>query len=78
MAYFLPRAVIVLLGWGLTSGLIGIVLPGASTAAFCFAGLSWAAVGIVCFGYIRKLRREADIVAIRPADAGLIQAEPAE
>jgi len=78
MAYFIPRAIIVLLGWGLSYGLMKIVLSDESLAVFYFTGLSWALAGIVCFGYIRKLRREADLEQTRPISSELIQIEPAE
>jgi hypothetical protein len=53
MAYILPRAIIVLLCWGLSYGLVRIVIADESLAVFYFTGLSWALAGIVCFGYIR-------------------------
>ena len=78
MAYILPRAIIVLLGWGLSYGLMRIVLSDESLTVFYFTGLSWALAGIVCFGYIRKLRREADLDQVRPISSDLIRIEPAE
>jgi hypothetical protein len=66
------------LGWGLSYGLMRIVIADESLAVFYFTGLSWALAGIVYFGYIRKLRREADIEQTRPISTELIQIEPAE
>jgi hypothetical protein len=65
MAYVLPRAAIVLMLWGVTCGLIVTVLPDADPAVFTFAGISWALAGIVCFGYIRKLRNEENSLRVR-------------
>jgi hypothetical protein len=78
MAYILPRAILVLLGWGLSYGLTRLVVSDESLAVFYFTGLSWALAGIVCFGYIRKLRREAALEQGRPLSSELIQIEPAE
>jgi drug/metabolite transporter (DMT)-like permease len=78
MAYILPRAIIVLLCWGLSYGLMRIVIADESLAVFYFTGLSWALAGLVCFGYIRKLRREADIEQTRSINSELIRIEPAE
>jgi hypothetical protein len=60
MSYILPRAVIVLIGWGITCGLIMRVSPNVDPTIFYVAGVSWALAGIVCFGYLHKLRREAE------------------
>jgi len=65
MAYILPRAFIVLSLWGVTCGLIVTILPGSDPAVYYFAGASWALAGIVCFGYIRKLRREDEALRLR-------------
>jgi drug/metabolite transporter (DMT)-like permease len=78
MAYILPRAIIVLLCWGLSYGLMRIVIADESLAVFYFTGLSWALAGIVCFGYIRRLRREAELDQGRPISSELIRVEPAE
>jgi len=61
MAYFLPRAMIVLIGWGTTCGLVATLWPDADPAIFLAAGVSWAFAGIACFGYLRRLRRELEI-----------------
>ena len=78
MAYFIPRAIIVLLCWGLSYGLMKIVIADQSLAVFYFTGLSWALAGIVCFGYVRKLRCDAELEQTRPIGSELIQIEPAE
>jgi len=75
MAYILPRAFIVLLLWGITCGLIVAIVPSTDPAVYLFAGVSWAMAGMVCFGYIRKLRREEEDLRLR----GIIHAQqPAE
>jgi hypothetical protein len=60
MAYLLPRAVIVLVGWGLTCALIKNLWPAADPIIFGVAGMSWVLGGIAYFGYLRKLRREIE------------------
>jgi hypothetical protein len=59
MAYLMPRAVIVLIGWGVTCWLIMNVWSKVDPMIFYVAGASWAFAGVVCFGYLHKLRREA-------------------
>jgi hypothetical protein len=51
MAYLLPRAVMVLIAWGMTCGLIKNLWPEADPMIFG---------GIAYFAYLRKLRREID------------------
>jgi hypothetical protein len=58
MTYILPRAFIVLIGWGITCGLIVNVWSNVDPMIYCAAGASWAFAGLVCFGYLHKLRRE--------------------
>jgi hypothetical protein len=60
MAYFLPRAFIVLLAWGMTCSLIKNLWPDADGTIYGVAGLSWACVGIAYFGYLAKLRRDIE------------------
>jgi hypothetical protein len=60
MAYILPRAFIVLIGWGITCALIANLWPRVEAATFVVAGVSWALAGLVCFGYMHKLRAEAE------------------
>jgi hypothetical protein len=59
MKYLLARAILVLLGWGFTYGLIVALSTDFNPALFCFTGIGWTLAGLVCFGYIRKLRRQA-------------------
>jgi len=58
MAYILPRAVIVLIGWAITCGVIRNVSVQVSPTAFYIAAISWALAGIACFGYLHRLRSE--------------------
>jgi len=60
MTYILPRASIVLIGWGITCWLIANVWPRVDVTTFVIAGASWALAGLVCFGYLHKLRTEAE------------------
>jgi hypothetical protein len=59
MAYLLPRAFIVLAGWGMTCALIFNVWSNVDAQVFYIAAAVWAFAGIVCFGYLRSLRRGA-------------------
>ena len=59
MGYLLPRAVIVLIAWGATC-LIMNSFTSVDPLVFYVAGGVWAFVGLICFGYLHKLRREED------------------
>lgn len=59
MAYLLPRAVIVLLGWGATYWLLTALSPHLPPSIVYITGIAWMLAGIVCFGYLYKLRHEA-------------------
>jgi hypothetical protein len=60
MAYLLPRAIIILIAWGITCGLIKNLAPEADPMLFGVAGASWVAGGIAYFAYLRKLRRDIE------------------
>jgi hypothetical protein len=62
LAYFLPRAVIVLLGWGATYWILTALSPHLAPAIIYFTGISWVLAGIVCFGYLYRLRRDAGLL----------------
>ena len=66
MAYLLPRAVIVLLGWGATYWLLTALSPQLPPAVVYITGIAWVLAGIVCCGYLYKLRHEADFQQNRP------------
>jgi hypothetical protein len=70
MAYVLPRAVLVLLGWGATYWLLTLLSTQLPPAVVYMTGIGWALAGVVSFGYIRKLRREVDAAEGRRFDAG--------
>jgi hypothetical protein len=74
MAYLLPRAVIVLIAWSVTCGIIN-VWSSVDPVAFYIAGVSWALVGIAFFGYVYKLRREANPEQGRALPRGIAPAE---
>ena len=57
MGYILPRAVIVLIAWG-TTCLIMRACTTVDPLLFYIAGGVWALAGLVCFGYLHKLRQE--------------------
>jgi hypothetical protein len=59
MAYILPRAIIVLIAWG-TTYLIMNTFTTVDPLIFYIAGGVWSLVGLVCFGYLHKLRSEED------------------
>ncbi|MGB6537986.1 MAG: hypothetical protein WBF58_18700 [Xanthobacteraceae bacterium] len=60
MAYILPRAFIVLIGWGITCGLIANLSANFDPMIFYVAGASWVTVGLFGFGYLYRLRRARD------------------
>ncbi len=69
MAYLLPRAVIVLIAWG-TTCLIMNIWTNVDPLVFYIAGGVWAFVGLICFGYLHKLRREANLHRGRSLSTG--------
>ena len=58
MAYVLPRAVIVLIGWGLTCAMIAHAQQHIDLRMFGAVGLPWAFGGTVVFRYLYRWRRE--------------------
>jgi hypothetical protein len=65
MTYVLPRAVIVLLGWGAMYWILTALSPHLPPAVIYFTGLMWVSAGVLCFGYIYKLRRELGLLPDR-------------
>ncbi len=60
MTYILPRAFIILTGWAITCALIVKMWPSVDSTIFVIAGASWTLAGLVCFGYMYKLRTGAE------------------
>jgi hypothetical protein len=60
MAYLLPRAVLIIIAWGMTCALIGKLWPGVDPSVFGIAAAWWILGGGAYFGYLRKLRREIE------------------
>jgi hypothetical protein len=67
MAYVLPRAVIVLLLWGATYWILTALSPQLAPAIVYLTGISWVLAGVVCFGYLYRLRREMGLLPDRTA-----------
>jgi hypothetical protein len=67
LGYVLPRAVLVLLGWGATYWILTALSPSLPPSVVYITGISWVLAGIVCFGYLYALRREASMTQERPA-----------
>jgi hypothetical protein len=65
--YVLPRAVIVLLGWGTMYFVLTALSPSLAPAIVYLAGISWLAAGIVCFGCLYRLRRDGPLRLERAA-----------
>ena len=65
MGYILPRAVIVLVGWGATYFILTALSTHLAPAVVYITGVAWVLAGIVCFGYLYKLRREMGVPQIR-------------
>ena len=74
MAYWLPRAVIVLIAWGTTCVVMNI-FTSIDPLVFYLAGGVWSFVGLISFSYIYKLRREEN--SLRIEELGRFQ-QPAE
>ena len=64
MAYWLPRAVIVLIAWASTAVLMNIVTS-IDPLVFCLAGGVWALVGLISFNIMYKLRRQRSVLQIQ-------------
>ena len=58
LGYALPRAIIVLAGWGATYWILTILATDLPPTAVYVTGLAWVAGGAACFGYLYRLRRE--------------------
>ena len=65
LGYVLPRAVLVLLGWGATYWILTALSPSLPPSVVYVTGISWVLAGIVCFGYLYKLRCEAGMAQER-------------
>jgi hypothetical protein len=65
--YALPRAVLVLLCWGATYWILTVLSPSLPPSVVYITGISWVLAGVVCFGYLYKLRREVGTPQQRPA-----------
>jgi hypothetical protein len=74
MAYWLPRAVIVLIAW-VTTCLTMNIVTSVDPLVFYLAGGVWAFVGLTSFSYMYKLR--CDESALRMEELARFQ-QPAE
>ena len=54
-AYVLPRAVIVLVGWGATYFILTAISTQLPTAVIYITGIVWMSAGVLCFGYLYRL-----------------------
>lgn len=61
LGYILPRAVIVLLGWGATYWILTALSTHLPPTVVYITGLAWVGAGIAGFGYLYRLRREFGI-----------------
>ena len=61
LSYALPRAIIVLIGWGTTYWILTALSPHLPPVMVYITGLAWVAAGIAIFGYLYRLRRELGI-----------------
>ena len=65
LTYVLPRAVIALLPWGATYWVLTALSPQLAPSIVYITGISWVLAGVVCFGYLYRLRREMGLVPDR-------------
>jgi hypothetical protein len=70
MGYLLPRAAIIVIAWGVTCGLIRSVSSNVNPVVFLIAAVIWTCAGVVCFGYLRRLRRQDDVLRERGLSIG--------
>ena len=68
-AYVVPRAVIVLIGWGATYFILTALSTHLPPSVIYLTGILWMLAGIICFGYLYKLRREMALLPYGPAAA---------
>jgi len=61
-AYVLPRAVIVLVGWGATYFILTAISTQLPTAVIYITGIVWMSAGVLCFGYLYRLRCEMELL----------------
>jgi hypothetical protein len=73
LAYVLPRAFIVLLGWGATYFILTALSTHLPPAVVYMTGIAWVLAGIVCFGYIYKLRHDLGTLPHQQAAAAAVQ-----
>jgi|GEM_PF-3343694 len=66
LIYVLPRAFIVLLGWGAMYWILTALSPSLAPMIVYFTGISWLLAGVVCFGYLYRPRRDAALLQERP------------
>jgi hypothetical protein len=59
MSYVLPRAVIVLVGWGLTYFILTALSTHLPPMVVYLTGFGWLFAGLACFGYLYRLRHDA-------------------
>jgi hypothetical protein len=74
MAYWLPRAVIVLIAWG-TTCLVTNIFTSIDPRVLYIAGCVWSGVSLISFSYMDQLRRE--VHALRIAELARFS-QPAE
>jgi len=67
LVYALPRAVLVLLGWGATYWILTALSTHLPPTMVYITGVAWVLAGIGCFGYLYKLRRDVGLLPSRPA-----------
>ena len=60
--YIVPRAVLVLLCWGATYWILTALSSSLPPSVVYITGISWVLAGIVCFGYLYKLRSELNML----------------
>jgi len=68
-AYVVPRAVIVLIGWGATYFILTALSTHLPPSVIYLTGILWMLAGVICFGYLYKLRRDMELLPRRPAAA---------
>jgi hypothetical protein len=70
LAYMLPRAILVVLGWGATYWLLTALSPHLPATIVYITGVAWVLAGIVLFAYLYRIRRELGLLPDRAKHTG--------
>jgi hypothetical protein len=76
LAYVLARAVVVLIGWCVMYFFLTALSTHVPLAVVYMLSIAWLLAGVVCFGYIYKLRHDLGTLPHQQAAAAAAAAQP--